>query len=438
MALKKVLIITYYWPPAGGPGVQRVLKFAKYLPAFGWQPLVLTVQKGEYPARDETLAREIPTECQVFRSPSLEPNTIYKKFTGLPADQNIPVAVLAERQGNWKKRLAHAIRLNLFIPDAKIGWIPFGIKHGKRIISELKPDIIFSSSPPPTVHLIARRLARYSGLPWIADFRDPWTDIHYYENHDRLAIAKRLDHALESKVLRDADLISCISHLDIELDFAPRIQGKQFVNIANGYDEEDFQELDPDLQKTNRFVLMHLGGVGPERNPQNLFRAVHTLHNESLINPQNFELVFIGNVENSVLASIRETGIEPYFHRVDYLPHHEALARTRQATVMLLLVTQSDKNLRILPGKTFEYMRTGKPILALGPKGGEVDRILTGSKTGTMLSYTDLQQVTSTLQRYFTEWQKNGKVARPPVIRIQDYSRRALTQKLATVMESLT
>jgi hypothetical protein len=184
--MKKVLIITYYWPPAGGPGVQRILKFAKYLPDFGWQPLVLTVSKGEYPALDKSLYKEIPQEAEVFKTKSFEPNLLYKKFVGLDQDASIPISVLSEEKSSLKKSLAHWIRINFFIPDAKIGWQPFAITEGKRIIENHQPDIIFSSSPPPTVHLIARRLKKYARLKWVADFRDPWTDIHYYENQNRI------------------------------------------------------------------------------------------------------------------------------------------------------------------------------------------------------------------------------------------------------------
>src|SRR6056297_643237 len=153
--MKKVLIITYYWPPSGGPGVQRVLKFAKYLPEFGWQPIILTVKNGEYPAHDESLRKDIPESCKVYKTPALEPFSLYKKFTGMAEDERIPTAALTEKKTNWKKKVAHWIRLNLFIPDAKIGWIPYAVKAGKHIIQKENPDTIFSSSPPPTVNLIA-------------------------------------------------------------------------------------------------------------------------------------------------------------------------------------------------------------------------------------------------------------------------------------------
>ncbi|MCD6441460.1 MAG: glycosyltransferase family 4 protein, partial [Candidatus Marinimicrobia bacterium] len=399
--LKKVLIITYYWPPAGGPGVQRVLKFAKYLPEFGWQPIILTVKNGEYPAIDISLQKEIPANCKVYNTFSLEPNFVYKKFTGMGSDEKIPTAVLAAENTNWKKRLANWIRLNLFIPDAKIGWIPFAVRKGKKIIKAEKPDIIFSSSPPPTVHLIARKLAKWSRIKWVADFRDPWTDIHYYENQNRNKVVKQFDSYLERAVLRNADKISCISRLDIEEDFAKKTDPEKCVNIANGYDEADFLNIKTGVTKSKKFIILHIGAVGKERNPLNLFKAICKLADGKIITPEIFTLRFIGHVDELVLQSIKSENIEPFVDFIAYLPHSEALAQTIFADVMLLLVTQSEKNRRILPGKTFEYMRTGKPILALGPESGEVARILKETGSGYMIDYTDVSTINSKLLQMF-------------------------------------
>ncbi len=398
--MKKVLIITYYWPPAGGPGVQRVLKFAKYLPEFGWQPIILTVENGEYPAIDNSLQDDIPSSCRVYKTFSLEPNLFYKKFTGMAVDEKIPTAILAAESTNWKKRLANWIRLNLFIPDAKIGWIPFAVRKGKKIIKAEKPDIIFSSSPPPTVHLIAKKLAKWSGVKWVADFRDPWTDIHYYENQNRNKAAKQFDSYLERVVLRDADKISCISQMDIEEDFAKKTDPEKCVNIANGYDEADFRNIKPGEIKSKKFIILHIGAVGKERNPLNLFKAICKLADEKIITPETFTIRFIGHVDELALQSIKSENIEPFVDFIAYLPHSEALAQTMFADVMLLLVTQSEKNRRILPGKTFEYMRTGKPILALGPEKGEVARILSDTGCGVMIDYNSSGDIYLKLLEY--------------------------------------
>lgn len=435
--MKKVLIITYYWPPAGGPGVQRVLKFAKYLPEFGWQPIILTVKNGEYPAIDETLASDIPESCRVYKTKSLEPNFLYKKFTGMDNDMSIPVAVLAEKDVNWKKKIANWIRLNLFIPDAKIGWLPFAVKKGKKIIKREKPDIIFSSSPPPTVHLIAMKLAKWSGIKWVADFRDPWTKIHYYENQERIKISQKLDSKYEREVLNNAVVITSISQLYIEDDFAKKVSSKKCINIPNGYDESDFSNFTSETIDNKKFVIMHLGVVGEERNPTNLFKAIKIFTSSGKINAKNFSLVFVGDIDSSVKDSIEDYKITEFVEIIPYLPHKEALEYTQKASVMLLLVTQSERNRRIIPGKTFEYMRTGKPILALGPEDGEVAGIITHTNTGTVISYDNFEKIYNTILYFYNLWVKNKLKINPISNTILSYSRKNLTKKLVNVFENI-
>ncbi len=436
MPMKKVLIITYYWPPAGGPGVQRILKFAKYLPQFDWQPLILTVTDGEYPALDPSLKAEIPEEARIFKTRSLEPNHFYKKFVGLKKDSSVPTAVLAEENSSAKKSLAHWIRLNLFIPDAKIGWLPYAHAKGKKIIDEYKPDVIFSSSPPPTVHLIARRLKFYRNLKWVADFRDPWTDIHYYENKNRLGITKNIDQNLENKVLADADKIICISQLDIEHDFSNKINVDKCINIPNGFDEEDFKATTAKSDSGKKFTLLHLGAVGIERNPVQLFNTVHSLHEKKTINPESFLLRFIGSVEQEIVNTVDRLGINNYVEFIEYMPHAQAVEQSTQASAMLLLVTQSKKNFRILPGKTFEYLRTGKPILALGPQHGEVDRILSEVQGGKLIDYADKEKIESYLVSLIVAW-KNDRLSHASLESIQKYERKNLTADLVEVFENV-
>jgi len=435
--MKKVLIITYYWPPAGGPGVQRVLKFAKYLPKFGWQPRILTVANGEYPAIDKSLEKNISSEIKVFKTASWEPNNLYKKFLGMKQSENIPTAVLVDDNPNLKKKIATWIRLNLFVPDAKIGWKRFAIKEGLKIIEEEKPDLIFSSSPPPTVHLIASELANRSKLKWIADFRDPWTDIHYYEDQPRMAFVKAKDRRLEKSILEQADKITCISKLDIELDFANKTNASKCENIPNGFDDEDFTEMNIFNSQTDRFTILHLGAINKERNPIKLFEAVKSLRDKGIINPNNFQIIFVGNIDAVIITTVEKNEIWDLVKYVEYLPHKEALNYTEQATVLLLLVTQSKKNRRILPGKTFEYMRTGKYVFALGPEDGEVARIIEETKTGTVVDYLDINKIEKILLEQFTNWKNNKTNIKPNGKEIRKYSRENLTGKLVNVFDNL-
>jgi len=436
--MTKVLIITYHWPPAGGPGVQRVLKFARYLPRFGWEPLILTVARGEYPARDETLLRQIPAEMRIFKTRSLEPFSLYKRVTGLSEDESIPTAVLAESQGDWKKKAAHWVRLNLFIPDAKIGWLPFALSAGKSIIDQYQPAIIFSSSPPPVVHLIAKRLKNKYRLKWVADFRDPWTDIHYYEDQKRLKATELIDHKLEFSVLRTADAVSCISRLDIELDFSHKISQAKFFNIPNGFDEADFTGLEPVRAPEGIFNFIHLGAVGRERVPHLLIKSIRRLADEKSITPADFVLTFIGKVVPALADACEAHQVESFIRYIPYLPHREALEQAAGADALLLLITQSKMNLRILPGKTFEYMRLKKPILALGPSDGEVARILRNTKSGDVIEYQDEEAIYRHLYQLINEAKQNKNAGPSNTSGIERYSRENLTGELAALFNSLS
>ena len=435
--MKKVFIITYYWPPAGGPGVQRVLKFVKYLPKLGWEPMVLTVANGEYPAIDKSLKKNIPPETKVFKTKSWEPNSLYKKFLGMKQNEKIPTAVLVNDNPSFKKKFASWIRLNLFVPDAKIGWKRFAIKEGMKIINKEKPDLIFSSSPPPTVHLIASELSKQSKLKWVADFRDPWTDIHYYEDQPRLALVKAKDKGYEKKILNQADMITCISQLDIELDFANKTDSTKCINIPNGFDDDDFKEMNIFNSPTDKFTLLHLGAINKERNPLKLFEAVKSLRNKGLLTPNNFQIIFVGNIDAIVMSTVEKNEIWDMVKYIEYLPHKEALSYTEQATALLLLVTQSKKNRRILPGKTFEYMRTGKYIFALGPEDGEVARIIQETKTGSVIDYTNLNNIEIALEEQFNNWKNKQPSIMPAGKEIRKYSRENLTKKLVKVFDEL-
>ena len=430
--MKKVLIITYYWPPAGGPGVQRVLKFAKYLPHFGWQPIILTVKKGEYPAIDETLAKDIPENCKVYKTNSIEPNFLYKKFTGT---KNIPVAVLTEKNLTWKKKLANWIRLNLFIPDAKIGWMPFAVREGKKIIEREKPDIIFSSSPPPTVHLIAKKLAKCSGIKWVADFRDPWTDIDYYQKVNRSKLAETIDELLEEKVLKSANNIVTISE-SMAIRFS-HISNKICNTIYNGFDSEDFLNYQNNIADTKKFTILYVGNLGNNRNPEPLLDTITDLINENTIDRKKIEIIFIGRTSNRLLLikkkysqlSIIFKGYMQYKATIDYI---------MKTDVLLLLINNIANNEGIITSKIFSYLPTGNYILAFGPEKGEVDKILTYTKTGQIFSYYNKDRIKNTLINLYEKWEKNIPLTTINKKEVEKYSRKNETMMLSKIFKRLT
>jgi glycosyltransferase involved in cell wall biosynthesis len=356
----------------------------------------------------------------------------------MKANERIPIAVLAEPNPSLKKRVANWIRLNCFVPDAKLGWWPGAVREGSRAIREERPDVIFSSAPPATTHLVAKALANRFRLPWVADFRDPWTDTHYYEGHTRAYITRRIDESLERSVCVGADRLVFVSRLDLDAYADRHGGGQKSVHIANGYDELDFSKLPAVEPLRDKFTLVHLGGIGIERNPEALFRAARSLMDAKEIDPAQFRIQLIGNVQESVVAACQRANAESFVEIVPYVPHEEALSYAARAHALLLLITQSHHNLRILPGKTFEYIRYGKPIITLGPPGGEVDRILREVKAGEVLSYDDAAGITEALRSAYSRWRQGGLASASNAEYIASYTRENLTKQLASVFDELT
>ncbi len=436
--MKKVLIIAFYWPPSGSSSVQRAVKFVKYLPKFNWQPVILTVEKGTFNAFDHSLEKEIPAEVPIYRSKIFEPHNFYQKFTEGKVKEAIPLDAMAEESSSWKKRLAFWLRLNVFVPDSRIGWLPYAIKAGKEIIEKEKIDIIFSTSPPPTVHLIAKKLARWSGLKWVADFRDPWTNIHYLKNSARLAIAQKIDEKLERNVLNAADAIVAVSQYDIQNDYSRKVREKNKIYyIPNGYDESDYREhIDPDfrLEDERKFKMGHIGTLTDDRIPEKFFQVLSVLKNEKRIDEENFCLYLIGQVSDSAIQLLNELDIFDLVKIVPYLPHREIFNYYNSMDALLLLTYRSPAN---IPGKTFEYMRAGKPILVIGNKNGEAAKVLRNTSLSRIAEYDDSKEI----YRKFLEIFNSTRKEEPPDRNretIEWFERRNLTGKLAEIFNKLS
>lgn len=419
--MKKVLIITYYWPPAGGPGVQRVLKFAKYLPEFGWQPIILTVKNGEYPAYDESLQKDIPDSCKVYKTPALEPFSLHKKFTGMAEDERIPTAVLTEKKTNWKKKVTHWIRLNLFIPDAKIGWIPYAVKAGKHIIKKENPDMIFSSSPPPTVHLIAKSLARWSKIRWVADFRDPWTDIYHYEKNKISFFSTSINKKLEKNVLKSANKISCVAKgFFHELNLS-------YTVIPNGFDKSDINISNKGNKKF--FTIRYMGSLKERQYVDSLFEVLKDLSQYDKFK-NRIKLEIIGNVFESVRNKIIDKNCKYFDIKfLGYKPHTKAVSLIKNADALLFIIGKGKKGKYITTGKLFEYIMVKKPIIAFGPIGGVANKIITKTNTGKMFDYSDFTEVKNYIIKLFNLW-SNDETPEFREAKINKYSRKNLTKKL--------
>ena len=426
--MKKVLIITYYWPPAGGPGVQRVLKFAKYLPEFGWQPIILTVKNGEYPAIDESLIKEIPKECIVYKTKTFEPYNLYKKFVGKKKDEKLPTHILnTNKNDNLNNKIAKWIRANLFIPDARIGWISHIVREGMKIIENEKPDIIFSSSPPHSLQIGAKKLAKKSGLKWVADFRDPWTDYFGIKDLSHTKITKKLNLNLEKSCLENADKIVSVSKSFNDL-FKKKIKNNYFI-IPNGFDAIDFQNISK--EKNNKFKITYIGSIRKSQNPEMFFASLSKLKSEVL---DKIEINFYGSTFPSVISTIKKYKFVDKIKLHKYISHKNIPKILINSNMLLLIIPNTSNNEGILPGKLFEYLATENYILGIGPKDGDASEILKKTNCGKMYNYDEnLSQI---ILEQFKNW-GNGKKQNVNNEAIKQYTRKKLTEKLVNIFEKL-
>jgi len=420
--MKKVLIITYYWPPAGGPGVQRVLKFAKYLPAFGWQPIILTVKNGEYPAHDETLVNNIPKECKVFTTRTFEPFNLYRKFTNRCKYEKIPTYVLNSAQkDNFRDRIAKWIRANLFIPDARIGWIPYAVKEGLKIIKNEKVDIIFSSSPPHSVQIIANKLAKKTSLKWITDFRDPWQDAFWQKDIVRKNFAKNKDKKIEGKILKSSNCIIGVSNSIIKL-FGNRVKNNYFT-IPNGFDETDFVSCKK--VKSNKFRITYTGNLGKDQSLHNFFSAISKLDERTI---KLIEINFFGNLHQSILDNIKKFQLTDIIKINPYTTHEKSIEVIINSDMLLLCIPNVPNNDGIVTGKLFEYLATNNFILGIGPKTGDASKILEKTNCGKMFDFDENLENIILLQ--FEKW-KNNKQIKVNESEILKYTRKKINKKIS-------
>ena len=435
MESRRVLIVSYYFPPSGGPGVQRSLKFVKYLPEFGWQPVVLTVDPvyAAYPDLDPDMLNEVPNDVELIRTKSWDPYRLYGRWTGKEAGDRVTVGFLADTPPSVRERAARWVRANLFIPDARVGWVPYALKAAKRRLSEGGISAVFTTGPPHSTHLVGKSLKRHSGLPWLADFRDPWTEIDFIQELPMSLLARKCNERLEQTVLDTSDAITGISPAMSE-NFQRRTSTR-CVTIYNGYDQEDFNGFSPG-SPSQSFVIAHTGNMNAARNPESLWRALERV--EWKKNMPALKIRLVGNVDGSVLQRLQESSLSEIVEKIDYLPHHEAVKQMQASSILLLSINQVPSARGIVTGKLFEYMAVQRPILGLGPPDGEAARILDETRSGKMYAFDDGAGIESFLKAAYSAWQNQQSVYEPDVRAIERYSRRNQAQGLADLLNELT
>lgn len=423
---KKALIITYYWPPAGGPGVQRWLKFVKYLPEFGVDPVVYCPENPSYPITDLQLEDEVSHAVTILKQPINEPykfaNLLSKKSSKSISSGIIP----KKKKQSLIERLLLYVRGNFFIPDARKGWVKPSVAYLSEYIKNEGIETIITTGPPHSLHLIGLQLKAQLNVKWIADFRDPWTTIGYHKDLKLTKSSRQKHELLEQNVLQSADQIIVTSTVTKQ-EFALKTQ-QPITVITNGYDTYAIERP----EKDQRFTIAHIGSLLSERNPTQLWDALRELIAENEAFKTAFQLNLIGVVSDDVLQTLSHCQLDDYVNVVGYVNHEEAMQFQMQSQVLLLIEIDSQVSKAIIPGKLFEYMVSNTPILAIGPQESDVEDIIKTTNTGHYFYYNEKQQIKSQILLYFNAYKTNSLKTQP--IGLQKYSRRELTKTLAQLV----
>ena len=437
--MKGVLIISYYWPPTGGSGVQRWVKFAKYLPLEGWQPVIYTPENPEQLAIDETLAAEIPAEAEVIKTRIVEPYEIYKNVLRKSGHSKEAVEVnpVNAQNKSFLQKAAMWVRGNLFRPDPRCLWIGPSVRFLKKYLQEHPVDLIVSTGPPQSMHLIGRRLAKETGLPWIADFRDPWTKIFYFKHLSMTRATEKWHEKMEKKVLDEASVVVAVSPL-VQQEFQQMTQTPVEL-ITNGFDECDFDgeryreaEGGPDRE----FCITHTGLFAADGNPTVLWDVLANKCASDEVFRKALKIKLIGKTDDSILTALREAGLERVVEDMGYQPHAVAVDEQRKASLLILPLRKEPEYKAVLPGKLFEYLASWRPVLGIGQPDGAMSIILNTTKTGLVLDWEDKMSIARFIDLCWERHLAGGLTVDDADI--SQFTRRNLTHRMAQLFDTLT
>lgn len=390
--MKRVLIITYYWPPTGGSGVQRWVKFAKYLPSEGWEPVIYTPENPEQLAVDHSLEAEIPEGTEVIKTRITEPYELYKKFLRRSGHSKEAVEVnpVNAQNKSFAQKAAMWVRGNLFRPDPRCLWINPSVRYLKEYLEDHPVDLIVSTGPPQSMHLIGRKLAQQTGLPWIADFRDPWTKIFYFKHLSMTKATERWHQKMEKAVLDDADAVVAVSPL-VQQEFQAMTRTPVEL-ITNGYDECDFPEgRDKDAAggEGRDFTITHTGLFAADGNPTVLWDVLSEKSRKDEDFRKALKIKLIGKTDAQVLESIEEAGLKENLEDLGYQKHSVAVQAQRKASLLILPLRKEPEYKAVLPGKMFEYLASCRPVMGIGQPDGAMSMILDKTNTGAVYDWED-------------------------------------------------
>lgn len=423
---KKLLIITYYWPPSGGSGVQRWLKFVKYLPSFGWQPLVFTPENPSFEIRDDTLMKDVPPQAEVIRFPIWEPYTVFSTISKLASKKPVSqIDLVATGRKNLFQRITSWIRGNIFIPDARVFWVKPAVKFLEDFLVANEITTIITTGPPHSLHLIGLKLkTKNPSLKWIADFRDPWSEWDLLDTLSLTGWARKKHQNLERKVLTHADRVITIAPFHVNR--LEVLGGRRVDLITNGFDEDDFTGIQK--VKTKKFTIRHIGMVDELRDPKPFMKAARALAEASLNFSENVIIEFIGSVNSAFREFVAKDKVLSTITIFSRPVSHADLLKLYGATdIQLLILAHTALAAGNLPGKFFEYIASGNFIFGVGPENGDAADILGQTKAGIMVERANSEKIKDTLKIRFEEWSRGSvEVMRD----VSTFSRRELTGKL--------
>lgn len=431
--MKRVLIITYYWPPSGGSGVQRWVKFAKYLPKYGWQPVIYTPENPELTAVDKSLLSEIPAEAEVIKRHITEPYGIYHAlFGGKKASGGSSVVnPINGGKKTFKQKLSLFVRGNFFVPDPRVWWVGPSVRFLKKYLKEHPVDVIVSTGPPHSMHLIALGLSRETGLPWFADFRDPWTKMFYFKHLELSSFAREMHEEMEREVLDGATRVIAVSP-DVRKDFQ-KMTSTPVELITNGFDEKDFSD---DFDRDENFNITHTGLFAADGNPVTLWKV---LSDKCAVEPlfkASLRLRLVGKTDKEITDSIESYGLKDNLLDFGYKDHVTAVSEQRNASFLILPLRKEPEYGAVLPGKLFEYLASRRPILGIGQPDGAMARIVADTGSGVVYDWDDEKSMRTWVDFCWDEFMKDE--LKDNSSDISKYSRRRLTADLAALLDEVS
>jgi glycosyltransferase involved in cell wall biosynthesis len=433
---KRILIITYYWPPSGGSGVQRWLKFAKYLPQFGWKPYVFTPQNPSFAIQDASLLKDIPPEAEVIRYPIWEPYDAFFKISNIVGTKKTakPTDLVSGNQKSLFQKISAWLRGNLFIPDPRVFWVKPSVKFLSRFIEENKINIIVTTGPPHSMHLIGLRLKRKKpSLRWIADFRDPWSEWGLLDSLMVGSIARARHKKLEANVLKTADEIVTITPFYVRQ--FEMLSGRKVKLYTNGFDEDDFTQIN--YKRSDKFIIRHIGIVNEKCDPRPFMQAVLKLMSEDHKFRSSIQIEFIGEVHQqfkNYVSSIPELSSVTKF--AGNILHKELISLYGNSSLLILILHGYKDGEGFMPGKLFEYLATGLPVLGVGPAIGDASDLLAETNSGKMFDAADQIGIILFLKNQFENW-NNVVTNEINTTSTHKYTRRKITEEFALLLSNL-